>query len=82
MDDSDALESDEQESTLTSWEESTATSVSEYDDEDNERESERQEYKPTKAILIPPYIQQTGVHNEEESAGQQGIMSAGSLLMV
>lgn len=82
MDDSDALESDEQESTLTSWEESTATSVSEYDDEDNERESERQEYKPTKAILIPPYIQQTGVHNEEESAGQKGIMSAGSLLMV
>ena len=81
IDDTDLSDPEDQESILTTREESVATSVSEYDEEESE-ETEKQDYLPTKEILVPPYIQQTGVHNEGEAAGQQGMRSPGSLLMV
>ena len=83
IDDSDLSSPEGEDSLLATREESIATSVSEYDDEESsETEQKQQDYSPTKAILVPPYIQQTGVHNEGEAAGQQGLLSPGSLLMV
>jgi ubiquitin carboxyl-terminal hydrolase 1 len=81
-DDSDLSETDTdyRDSLATTREESVATSVSEFDDEENDEQQE--DYEPTKAILVPPYIQQTGVHNEGEGAGKQGMASPGSLVMV
>jgi ubiquitin carboxyl-terminal hydrolase 1 len=81
IDDSDILEGDEREPSLTTCGESTATSVSECDDEDNE-DYEPQYYEPTKAILVPSRTQQTGVHDERGGAGQTGIMFPGNMLMV
>jgi len=82
IDDSDLSDTEGPVSILTTREESVATSISEYDDEDNEENTEPQEYRPTKAIIVPPYIQKTGVHNEGESTAQQGLASPGSLVMV
>jgi ubiquitin carboxyl-terminal hydrolase 1 len=69
-----------QEPSLTIREEN-ATSASEYDEDENEEQGP-QEYRPTQAILVPRYIQKTGVHNDGEATGKQGIMSSGNLLMV
>ena len=64
-------------------EESVATSTSECECDDEEtEESETQDYSPTKAIVVPQYIQSTGVHNEGEEAGKQGIVPSGNLVMV
>jgi len=53
-----------------------ATSVSEFDDDENMSD---ENYEPTKAIVVPPYIPQTG--GKKESTGSlEG--STGSLLMV
>jgi ubiquitin carboxyl-terminal hydrolase 1 len=81
IDDDDLSDSEYQDSILTTREESIATSVSEFDD-DETVEQEEQDYQPAKAIVIPPFIQQTGVHTEAEGVGQQKILSPGSLLMV
>jgi ubiquitin carboxyl-terminal hydrolase 1 len=71
---------DEKEHSLRNREASSATSVSEFDEDDNE-EYDPKDYRPTQAILVPPFIQQTGVRNEGKSAGPQG-MIPGSLVMV
>jgi ubiquitin carboxyl-terminal hydrolase 1 len=62
-------------------EDNIEASVSEFDEEET-RENEDQRYSPTKAILVPQYIRQTGVHNEGEEAGRQGIVPASNLVMV
>lgn len=59
-DDSDISEGDDGGSSLATYGESTATSVSECDN-DNE-DYEPTEHKPAPAILVPPGIQKTGVH--------------------
>jgi ubiquitin carboxyl-terminal hydrolase 1 len=46
-------------------------------------EPEQKGYSPTKAIVVPPYIQQPGVHNNEgEKAGKQSIVPSSNLVMV
>jgi ubiquitin carboxyl-terminal hydrolase 1 len=81
-DDKTDMSDDDQDSTaLPSREENIVTSISEYDEDTNE-ENEEKEYRPTKAILVPPYIPSAGGHHEAEGAGQQGIRSPGNLLMV
>ena len=65
----------------TTREESRGTSISECDEE--ETPEEEQDYSPTKAILVPQYIQQPGVHsNEGDEARKQGIVSSSNLVMV
>jgi ubiquitin carboxyl-terminal hydrolase 1 len=81
IDDNDLSDSEYQDSILTTRDESIATSVSEFDDDETE-EQEEQNYHPAKAIVIPPYIQHTGVHTKGEGVGQQKILSPGSLVMV
>ncbi|KAF4626202.1 hypothetical protein G7Y89_g11959 [Cudoniella acicularis] len=79
IDDSDLSTYSDDESTIR--EESTApgTSVSEYDDDDaNDEHDEEGEYSPTKAIVVPSYIPQTGRKKSEGTL--EG--STGSLLMV
>ena len=84
FDDADLSESDftTPESSLPTWEESIATSISEWDKEEN-LEHQQQDYSPTKAIVVPPCIQQASVHNNEgEEARKQGIAPSGNLVMV
>ena len=82
LDDSDLSGTDATESILTAHEESIATSVSECDEEDND-EPEQQEYSPTKAIVVSPYIKKMGGHDEGAEVGKQSIMpSGGNLVMV
>ena len=82
LDDSDLSGTDAMDSIVTIHEESIATSVSECDEEDND-EPEQQEYSPTKAIVVSPYIKKTGGHNDGEEVQKQSIMhSGGNLVMV
>ena len=83
LDDADLSDSDgPSESIQTTREESLNTSISECDEEES-AESPQEIYSPTKAIVVPPYIQQPGVHsNEGEEAGTQGIVPSGNLVMV
>ncbi|KAH8668271.1 hypothetical protein BGZ60DRAFT_470176 [Tricladium varicosporioides] len=56
----------------------TATSISEYDDDDVEDIADQEEYQPTKPIVVTPYVPQTG--RKKSEASLKG--SSGSLLMV
>jgi len=78
FDDDDLSESEYQESGLTTREESVATSISDYDSEEPGQGEEA--YEPAKAIVVPPYIQQTGVHSRE--GAKENISPSGSLVMV
>lgn len=80
FDDDDLSESEYQESGLTTREESIATSISDYDSEET-GQGQEEAYEPAKAILVPPYIQQTGVHSSE-GAAKENISPSGSLVMV
>jgi ubiquitin carboxyl-terminal hydrolase 1 len=77
--DDDLSESEYQESLLTTREESTATSISDYDSEENGQGME-EAYEPAKAIVVPPYIQQVSVHSSEGT--KENISPSGSLVMV
>ncbi|KAE9370339.1 cysteine proteinase [Stipitochalara longipes BDJ] len=79
FEDDDLSESEYQESGLTTREESIATSISDYDSEEPGQGEEA--YEPAKAIVVPPYIQQTGVHTRE-GASKENISPSGSLVMV
>ena len=82
FDDSDLSESDFTLADSPPREESIATSISECDDEETQ-EDEEQAYSPTKAIVVPQYIQPTGALNSEgEAAGKRGIVPSGNLVMV
>ena len=83
LNDSDLSDSDlPSESIQTTREESLNTSISDCDEEES-MEPEQNGYSPTKAIVVPPYIQQPGVHNNEgEETGKQGIVPSGNLVMV
>ena len=95
-DDSDISEGDERESSLATWEDSAATSVSGYDDEENEdyepqdyepqdyepQDYEPQDYEPTRAIIVPASAHKMGVHNRGAGAGQASITNHGNMLMV
>jgi len=83
LDDADLSDSNgPSESIQMTGEESLNTSISDCDEEEN-AESPQEVYSPTKAILVPPYIQQPGVHNNEgEEAGKQGIVPSSNLVMV
>ncbi|KAH8765814.1 hypothetical protein BGZ57DRAFT_901229 [Hyaloscypha finlandica] len=80
FDDDDLSESEYQESGLTTREESIATSISDYDSEETGQGNE-EVYKPAKAIVVPPYIQQTGGVSSE-GAAKENISPSGSLVMV
>lgn len=80
FDEDDFSESEYQESGLTTREESIATSISDYDSEET-GQGQEEAYEPAKAIVVPPYIQQTGVHSREGSA-KENISPSGSLVMV
>jgi ubiquitin carboxyl-terminal hydrolase 1 len=60
--------------------ESVATSISEFDHEDPP--DEEQDYSPTKAILVPQYIRQPGMHSNEGEEAGKGIVPSGNLVMV
>jgi len=79
IDDDEFSESEYQESFPTTREESVATSISDYDSEENGQGVD-EGYEPTKAIVVPPYIQQTSVHNSEGT--KENISPPGSLVMV
>jgi ubiquitin carboxyl-terminal hydrolase 1 len=81
FDDVDLSESDWSPQSTTTREESISTSISECDEE-SAHEYEQQNYSPTKAILVPPYLQSSNVHKEGEEAGKQGIVPSGNLVMV
>ncbi|KAL3423353.1 ubiquitin hydrolase [Phlyctema vagabunda] len=57
--------------------ESIPASISDNDDDEND-DKETQEYRPTKAIVVPPYIQSSGKHQKQEGE----ILSASNLVMV
>jgi len=78
FDDDDLSESEYQESGLTTREQSIATSISDYDSEEPGQGEEA--YEPAKAIVVPPYIQHTGVHDRE--GAKENISPSGSLVMV
>jgi ubiquitin carboxyl-terminal hydrolase 1 len=80
FDEDDLSESEYQESGLTTGEESIATSISDYDSEEL-GQGQEEAYEPAKAIVVPPYIQQTGVDNSEGVA-KENISPSGSLVMV
>jgi ubiquitin carboxyl-terminal hydrolase 1 len=80
FDDDDLSESEYQESGLTTREESIATSISDYDSEETGQGNE-EVYEPAKAIVVPPYIQQTGGVSSE-GAAKENISPSGSLVMV
>ena len=62
-------------------EQSIATSISEFDEE--EVQEPEHDYRQIKAIVLPQYVQATGVHNSEgEAVRKQGIVSASNLVMV
>ncbi len=79
LSDDDLSESEYQESLLTTRDESIATSVSDYDSEENNQGIE-EAYEPAKAIVVPPYIQQGHVHSSE--GAKENISPSGSLVMV
>jgi len=79
-DDVDLSEFDSAQSIIEVAEESIAASVSEFDEEES-IQTDEQDYQPTKAIVVPPYLGKAGVHIEGEGAGQD-LLSPGSLLMV
>ena len=79
LDEDDLSESEYQESGLTTREESIATSISDYDSEEFGQGEEA--YEPVKAIVVPPYVQQTGVYNSE-GATKGNISPPSSLVMV
>jgi ubiquitin carboxyl-terminal hydrolase 1 len=79
IDDDDLSENEYQESLLTTREESVATSISEYDSEENGQGID-ETYEPAKAIVVPSYIQQTGVHSSE--GAKENISPSSSLVMV
>ncbi|RDW88617.1 hypothetical protein BP6252_00649 [Coleophoma cylindrospora] len=76
----DLLDVDEQTSSFSTRDESVATSVS--DTEDDERHEGQQNYKPTEAIVVSPYVPSTGVYSENDGSGQKELLSPGSLVMV
>ena len=79
LDEDDLSESEYQESGLTTREESIATSISDYDSEEFGQGEEA--YEPVKAIVVPPYVQQTGVYHSE-GATKGNISPPSSLVMV
>ncbi|KAG0649012.1 Leukocyte common antigen [Hyphodiscus hymeniophilus] len=62
-------------------EESITTSISDREDEETQ-EQERHDYSPTKAILVPQYIQPSSVHSNEREDTGKGIVPSGNLVMV
>ncbi|PVH79138.1 cysteine proteinase [Cadophora sp. DSE1049] len=78
-DDDDLSQSDDQDSLPPTREESIATSVSEYDDEEVPDEV-AENYQPAKAIVVPPYINKAG--NSPQNGEQKIISPGGSLVMV
>jgi ubiquitin carboxyl-terminal hydrolase 1 len=59
----------------------TATSISEYDDDEDPASQEAvSDYKPTQPILVSPYIPQSGGKSSKDSTSLEG--STSSLLMV
>ncbi|KAH6724321.1 hypothetical protein BKA61DRAFT_27460 [Leptodontidium sp. MPI-SDFR-AT-0119] len=79
-DNEDLSQSDDQDSLPPTREESIATSISEYDEEDVPDQEPAEIYQPAKAIVVPPYINKAG---NDPTNGEQKIMSPnGSLLMV
>ena len=82
MDDDDLSDSECQNSIQTTREESIATTISEYSDEDNSDENRDPNYKPTEAILVPKYIPQPNTVDKGNNAKHQGLPSSGSLVMV
>jgi ubiquitin carboxyl-terminal hydrolase 1 len=79
LDEDDLSESEYQESGLTTREESIATSISDYDSEEFGQGEEA--YEPVKAIVVSPYVQQTGVYHSE-GATKGNISPPSSLVMV
>ncbi|KAG4413220.1 hypothetical protein IFR04_013645 [Cadophora malorum] len=78
-DDEELFQSDDQDSLPPAREESIATSVSEYDDEEGP-DQQAENYRPTKAIVVPPYINKAG--NNPANGEQKIISPGGSLVMV
>ncbi|KAH7342610.1 hypothetical protein BKA65DRAFT_294798 [Rhexocercosporidium sp. MPI-PUGE-AT-0058] len=79
-DNEDLFQSDDQDSLPPTREESIATSVSEYDEEDAPDQELVENYQPAKAIVVPPYINKVG---NNPASGEQKMMSpGGSLVMV
>ncbi len=80
-DDDDLSQSDYQESLPTNQDESVATSISEYDEDDVAEQPPSENYQPAKAIVVSPYIKNGG--NSLENGESPKMMSpGGSLVMV
>lgn len=77
-DDLDTSDIDEHDSSQLSREQSIVTTISEFGEEGSASE---QEYQPTKAIVIPPRMQSSGVYHDEKGK-QQRMQSSGSMVMV
>ncbi|KUJ21752.1 cysteine proteinase [Mollisia scopiformis] len=90
IDDEDLFSNDsqDQDSVLTTRDESIATTetdISEYDEDENldKDQVEAEDYQPAKAILVPPYIRQPGINDENEDPTKQKMLGpASSLVMV
>lgn len=85
VDDSDISEGDERGSSLATWGESAATSVSEFDDDNDDYDREnyaRENYEPTQALLLPHSISKTGVNQEGGGARKTGIRLPANMLVV
>ncbi|TAQ90639.1 hypothetical protein B7494_g1063 [Chlorociboria aeruginascens] len=80
FDDANLSDSD-QDSILTTQEESIATSISEYDDDEDSGINDSN-YEPTKAIYVPAFVAQSGVHDNGEESRRQRQMSSSNLVMV
>jgi len=77
--DDELSESEYQDSLITNREESIATSISDYDSEENGQGTD-EAYEPAKAIVVRSYIQQAGVHSGE--GAKENVSPSGSLVMV
>jgi len=85
LDDDDLSDSEYQGSIRTTREESIATTISDYGDEEDDNNDDEKchpNYEPPKAIVVPQYIHHPGTDKDANSVAHQGLGPAGSLLMV
>lgn len=82
FDDDDLSDGEYEDSTQNTREESIATTISEFSDEEANDESQNPNYEPTKAIVIPQYIHQSNTDEDANLAKHQDMASPGSLVMV
>ncbi|CZR56973.1 related to ubiquitin-specific proteinase UBP1 [Phialocephala subalpina] len=71
---------------LTTREESlatgTETDISEYDEDESVDKEKEQEYQPAKAIVVPPYVPQLGVRDENEDPAKGKMLETSSSLVM